>query len=284
MAGKLTSFAEVVRRTHQSMTQQMMPDSVDHHATRQRIVATRHPLGQLESATPAGGNRRLRDCFGFAGNLKKPTGHDCTFVADFAANMHMPVAGFLLVLHRHRLWQVRWLGFLERVHALNKAINLTPQLGQALLKVGILFQFRDRHEHHRISDYHVAGVIVRNRDNRLAAGKLKAAQDLEVVVDRRLLALVDKDRSRTIGVPDRHRRLLGAIRPGRVAETNLILASFRQLSSENDLLLPLAFALVVNVVVAKKRLVARRLHPVADFLRLQIVDNDPLPTLNRLDF
>ena len=110
----------------------MVPNAVHHHAACQGVVTAGHPLSQLQSTTPASGDRRLRDGFCFTGDLKKPTGYDCAFVADFAANMHMPVAGFLLVLHRHRLWQIRRLGFLQRIHALDQAIDLAPQLGQAL--------------------------------------------------------------------------------------------------------------------------------------------------------
>ena len=52
MRRRLAADAEVVGRLHQPAAEVILPDAIDHHAGRQRIVGAREPLGQFQPAAP----------------------------------------------------------------------------------------------------------------------------------------------------------------------------------------------------------------------------------------
>ena len=52
MSGAITTSAEVVRSTYQSLAKMMSPNAVDHHSRSEWIVGPRQPLGELSATTP----------------------------------------------------------------------------------------------------------------------------------------------------------------------------------------------------------------------------------------
>src|SRR5437868_8165226 len=58
MTGRLAEFAEITGGRHQPAAEMILPDAIDDHARRQRMVRTRQPIG--EGRTPAGGGETNR--------------------------------------------------------------------------------------------------------------------------------------------------------------------------------------------------------------------------------
>ena len=52
-------LAEVIGSTHQSLSEMVLPDAVDHHACRQRVLRTAQPLGQLQATAALAVGDRL---------------------------------------------------------------------------------------------------------------------------------------------------------------------------------------------------------------------------------
>src|SRR5207247_2099083 len=58
MVGELSPQAKIVGRTAKPLPEVRLPDPIDEHASRKRVVGPRYPAGQLQPAAVGRGNWR----------------------------------------------------------------------------------------------------------------------------------------------------------------------------------------------------------------------------------
>ena len=80
--------------------EQVLPDAIDHHAGRQRVVAARDPLGQFEAAALLAID--LRRLLGRQRRDRKPRGTTGPKLVDLAANANGVVGRLCAIAHGHR--------------------------------------------------------------------------------------------------------------------------------------------------------------------------------------
>ena len=114
MRWQASHLPKIVRRPHQSLTDQVQPHAIDEHASGQWICRRGHPVGEFAATALFTGNvdcRQLLIRRDRCGNGNESSRDNVAQVSNATAYMNVPVFRFRLVLHAHGFGDHRLLVF-----------------------------------------------------------------------------------------------------------------------------------------------------------------------------
>ena len=129
MRRRFATHSKVIDRAYQTFAEQLLPNSIHHHTSRQRILLIDQPFGQLKSPTLSVRDlrKRLPGC-----NSQRTSRHDPIWRIRIATNINRHIGWVVAVMHRKGFRHFRT----EELGMLNLRTEFFQLLGQFVALLG----------------------------------------------------------------------------------------------------------------------------------------------------